>query len=59
MGPNEDVRDLSKEDCDATNLLIVWCVWVCDESHIGYLQGSFGFYLQLQGISIVTSPFEV
>ena len=24
--------------------LIVWCVWVCDESHIGYLLGRSGLY---------------
>ena len=34
VGPNEDVRDLSGEDCDTLIWLIVWCVWVCDESHI-------------------------
>ena len=25
--------------CDTPIWLIVWCVWVCDESHIGYLLG--------------------
>ena len=39
VGPNEDVRDLSEGDCDAPIWLIVWCVWVCDESHIEYLLG--------------------
>ena len=37
VGPNEDVRNLSGGDCDTPIWLIVWCVWVCDESHIGYL----------------------
>ena len=41
VSPNEDVRDLSGGDCDALIWLIVWCVWVCDESHIGYLLGIF------------------
>ena len=59
VGPNEDVRDLSGGDCDVPIWLIAWCVWVCDESHIGYLLGRSGLYLQLQGASIVTSPFEV
>ena len=31
-------------DCDAPIWLIVWCVWVCDQSHIGYLLGRSGFY---------------
>ena len=39
VGPNEDVRDLSEQDCDTPILLIVWYVWVCHESQIGYLQG--------------------
>ena len=59
VGPNEDVRDLSGGDCDAPIWLIMWYVWVCDESHIGYLLDWTGLYLQLQGASIVTSPFEV
>ena len=42
VGPNEDVRDLSGGDCDTPIWLIVWCVWVCDESHIGYLLDRFG-----------------
>ena len=29
--------------CDTPIWLIVWCVWVCDESHIGYLLGRLGF----------------
>ena len=29
--------------CDAPIWLIVWCVWMCDESHIGYLLGWTGF----------------
>ena len=44
VGLNEDVRDLSGGDCDALIWLIMWCVWVCDESHIGYLLGWIGFY---------------
>ena len=44
MGLNEDVRDLSEGDCDAPIWLIVWCVWVCDEFHIGYLLGRSGLY---------------
>ena len=44
VGSNEDVRDLSGGDCDAPIWLIVWCVWVCDESHIGYLLGWTGLY---------------
>ena len=43
-GPNKDIRDLSEGDCDAPIWLIVWCVWVCDESHIGYLLGWTGLY---------------
>ena len=43
-GPNEDVRDLSGGDCDTLIWLIVWCVWVCDEFHIGYLLGKSGLY---------------
>ena len=43
MGPNEDVKDLSGEDCDISIWLIVWCVWVCNESHIGYLLDRLGF----------------
>ena len=39
--------------------LIVWYVWVCDESHIEYLLDRSEFYYQLQEASIVTSPFEV
>ena len=39
VGPNEDVRDLTGGDCDAPIWLIIWCVWVCDESHIEYLLG--------------------
>ena len=34
---NEDVRDLSGGDCDAPIWLIVWCVWVSDESHFGHI----------------------
>ena len=34
VDPNEDVRDLSGGDCDALIWLIVWCVWVCNESYI-------------------------
>ena len=45
--------------CNAPIWLIVWCVWVCDESHIGYLLGWTGLYYQLQRALIVTSPFEV
>ena len=44
VGPNEDVRDLSEGDCDAQIWLIVWCVWVYDEFHIGYLLGWTEFY---------------
>ena len=44
VGPNEDVRDLSEADCDVSIWLIVWYVWVCDESHIGYLLGWTRFY---------------
>ena len=44
VGPNEDVRDLSRGDCDASIWLIIWCVWVCDESHIGYLLCWTGLY---------------
>ena len=59
VGPNEDIKDLSGGDCDAPNLIdCVMCVGV-DESHIGYLLGKFRLYEQLQGASIVTSPFEV
>ena len=32
------------ESCDAQIWLIVWCVWVCDESYIGYLLSRFGIY---------------
>ena len=44
VGPNEDVRDISGGDCDAPIWLIMWCVWVCDESHIEYLLGRSKFY---------------
>ena len=44
MGPNEDVRDLSGGDCDAPIWLIMWYVWMYDESHIGYLLGWTGLY---------------
>ena len=44
MGPNEDVRDLSGGDCDNLIWMIVWSVWVCDESHMGYLLGRFELY---------------
>ena len=30
--------------CDTPIWLIVWCVWVCDESHIEYLLGWTGLY---------------
>ena len=30
--------------CDAPIWLIVWYVWMCDESHIGYLLGWTGLY---------------
>ena len=40
MGPNEDVRDLSGEDCDAPNS--DKCVFA--ESHIGQLLGRTGLY---------------
>ena len=39
VGHNEDIKDLSKGDCDTLIWLIVWCVWVCDKSHIWYLLG--------------------
>ena len=42
--PNEDVRDLSGGDCDTPMWLIVWSMWVCDESHIGYLLGRSGLH---------------
>ena len=49
VGPSEDVRNLSGGDCDAPILLIVWFVWMCDESHIGYLLGrSNSFYVKIQ-----------
>ena len=44
VGPNEDVRDLSGVDCDAPIWLIVWCVWVSNKFHIGYLLGRSEFY---------------
>ena len=44
VGPNEDVSDLSGGDYDVPIWLIVWYVWVCDESHIGYLLGRFELY---------------
>ena len=44
VDPNEDVRDLSEGDYDAPIWLIVWCMWVCDESHIGYLLGRSRLY---------------
>ena len=44
VGPNKDVRDLSGGDCDALIWLIVWCMRVCDESHIEYLLGRSEFY---------------
>ena len=44
VGPNEDVRDLSEGDYDTSIWLIVWYVWVYDESHIGYLLGKSGLY---------------
>ena len=59
VGPNEDDRDLSGGEYDTPIWLIVWCVWVCDESHIGYLLGRSGLYQQLQEASIVTNPFEL
>ena len=40
MGPNEDVRDLSRGDCDAPNS--DKCVFA--ESHIGQLLGRTGLY---------------
>ena len=43
VGPNEDVRDLSGGDCDTPIWLIVWYVWMCDESHIRYLLGDLSF----------------
>ena len=43
VGPNEDVRDLSRGDCNTPIWLIMWCMWVCDESHIGYLLVNLGF----------------
>ena len=30
--------------CDAPFWLIVWCVWMCDKSHIGYLLGRSELY---------------
>ena len=39
VGPNKDVRDLNRGDCDTPILLVVWSVLGCDESHIGYLLG--------------------
>ena len=30
--------------CDTPIWLIVWCVWVCDESYIGYLLGRSELY---------------
>ena len=47
VDPNEDVRDLSGGDCDAPIWLIVWYVWVCDESHIEYLLGKSRLQLWL------------
>ena len=44
VGPNEDVKDLNGGDYDAPIWLIMWCVWVCDKSHIGYLLGRSEFY---------------
>ena len=32
------------KNCDAPIWLIVWCVWVCDKFHIGYLLGWIGLY---------------
>ena len=43
VGLNEDVRDLGGGDCDTPISLIVRCVWVCNESHIGYLLVDLGF----------------
>ena len=42
VGPNEDVRDLSGVECVAQIWLIVWCVQMCDESHIEYLSVELG-----------------
>ena len=36
--------NLCEVSCDASIWLFVWCVWVCNESHIGYLLGWTGFY---------------
>ena len=44
MGPNEDIRDLIGRDYDTPIWLIVWCVWVYDESYIGYLLGRSEIY---------------
>ena len=44
MGPNEDIRDLIGGDYDTPIWLIVWYVWVYDESHIGYLLGRSEIY---------------
>ena len=44
VGSNEDVRDLSGRDWDTPIWLIVWCVWMCHESHIGYVLGRSGLY---------------
>ena len=44
VGPNEDVRDLSRGDYNSPIWLIVWYAWVCNESHIGYLQGRSRLY---------------
>ena len=43
VSPNEDVRDLSGGDCDAPIWLIVWCVWMCDESQSGIYWVDMGF----------------
>ena len=39
VGSNEDASDLSRGNCDAPIWLIMWYVWVCDESHIGHILG--------------------
>ena len=44
VGSNKDVRDLSGGDYDIPIWLIMWCVWVCDKSHIGYLLGKYEIY---------------
>ena len=43
VGPNEDIRDLNGENCDAPIWLIVWCVWVCDKSTSGIYWVELGF----------------